>query len=192
MFFFGTRPAKKRPPPTRRPGRKAGELASFMDTLGCREAVEKVMRAELGFGDDQVREILAFPVHLFRARNLGGMAHATFIRLNEALLNPGMEEPLREVFLHEVAHLLCAHAPRGLGGRGHGPGWRRMCLRLGIAPETHHQLGEAFAAHCGPAPNQMVFTCERCGFTRTYHRRVDTRRPRVHTRCGGAMKLTPP
>lgn len=173
----------------RRPGRKIGHLAELMALTGCREAVEKVMREELGLGDEQVEAILAFPVHTFRARNLGGMAHATFIRLNQALTQPGMEEPLREVFLHEVAHLLCAHAPRGMGGRGHGARWRRMCLRLGITPETHHRLGEAFAVHCGPAPNQMVFTCEKCGFTRTYHRRVDTRRPRVHTRCGGVMRL---
>lgn len=70
-------------------------------------------------------------------------------------------EEILDTILHEIAHALCGR------GEGHGPKWKRMCVRVGAKPERIYKAGPD---QFNPRKYKMV--CPGCGTP--YYR---TRRP---------------
>jgi predicted SprT family Zn-dependent metalloprotease len=94
-----------------------------------------------------------------RARRGMGLCRYTDRRIelsiHYVLWNP--PEEVLDTILHEIAHALAG--PRA----GHGPAWKRQCVRIGATPQR-----------CGDAampPGRWRATCPGCGRSHHRHRR---------------------
>lgn len=107
------------------------------------EAMEVFWKKNPNLSEEEKSELSKpFKVTLTNAlRRAGGNANKFSIKLNYRLLkvNPNV---LKEVYVHELAHVLSErlHAATGEKGMvGHGHKWKVMMLKLGQVPNTRIQ-----------------------------------------------------
>jgi len=93
-------------------------------------------------------------------------------------------ERLIDTLIHEYAHLL-AYARHGQAGRGHGAGWQRAMIDLGVEPRVRHTYEVARNA----SRQVVTYRCVRCGSSIERRRRLPRGRKYVHAQCGGGLKL---
>lgn len=89
---------------------------------------------------------------------------------------------LRTTLLHEYAHLL-AFRRHGRKGAGHGPGWRRAMLDLGLDPKVHH----SYEVKRNKTRQEVVYRCKKCGTEIVRRRKLTPRRRYLHVDCGGQI-----
>lgn len=77
------------------------------------------------------------------------------------------EDDIRDLILHEIAHVLAGHEAH------HNDKWKKMCIKVGAKPERYFQ-GKT------PAPN-YVGTCPECGTENDYYYHPHT--PRYCADC---------
>jgi len=106
--------------------------------------------------------------------------HEKLIELSLHFVDRNDEAAVRDTILHEIAHALA-------GARaGHGPAWKKICVRLGAVPRA-----------CGRADmpeGRYRATCPECGRQYSRHRRVPPRHANDYYcgRCGpkrGALRF---
>jgi len=97
----------------------------------------------------------------------------------------GLSKPLTEAndyvevvdtILHEIAHAIAGYAA------GHGPEWKKVCIRIGAKPERCY-TDEDVVTIAG----KYRAVCGGCGKTHTRHKRVPRGR-RVACRCQNHIK----
>lgn len=100
------------------------------------------------------------------SRRLGVCCYGPkIIKLNQDLLAQALEAEILDTILHEIAHVI-APVKYGLGGKGHGWGWKAVCREIGAKPERcadvdievegagkwvlrHKKTGEIFRKYAG-------------------------------------------
>lgn len=127
--------------------------------MDCRSAVD-MARAELD--RHGLRQVYVSLTHR-ASRRFGAAIHRYGqpweLRLSAKLVVLNEEAQVRDVILHEVAHLLAGHAA------GHGPRWQEVCRRIGARPERCYD-----AAVVARPPAPLALVCPGC------HRRQDVYR----------------
>lgn len=73
------------------------------------------------------------------------------VRISKRFLRCANKEQLREIVLHEFAHVLAPH------DRRHGKDWRKACLKIGLKSDTYKH---------SPLSGRTKVSCNSCGKTR--------------------------
>lgn len=88
------------------------------------------------------------------------------------------EEQVRDVILHEIAHLMTP-------GDGHGPQWKAACRKIGAKPQRTTTL----PAEVRAAAAKHTLVCQKCGYEAYIYRRLKHDLSRYfHTDCGGRFE----
>lgn len=101
------------------------------------------------------------------------------LTLSKIMLPLLPEEQVRDIILHEIAHLMTM-------GDGHGERWRAACRQIGAKPERTTTV----PAEVRAATAKHTLVCTKCGHEIHLHRRpkysVDQYQ---HVGCGGKLRI---
>jgi len=100
------------------------------------------------------------------------------LTLSKIMLPLLPEDQVRDVILHEIAHLMTP-------GEGHGPRWKAACRQIGAKPERTTTVPQEVKA----ATAKHTLVCQKCGHEVYIHRRLKYDASRyAHKGCGGRFK----
>lgn len=106
-------------------------------------------------------------------RRYGECRHsAREIGISRALAAVNAVEQTTDTILHEIAHALCGP------GKGHGPEWQRMAIRLGANPNRYYD-----STKVAPAAGGWAGTCPTCGYVWIVRRLTERRKLQACTAC---------
>ena len=164
---------------SRNPGRLAGTVLEFLDTLGdisdnAREMIENAGVGNLPvYWNSRLRSTAGRCLYSRR----DGRVVAVKLDLNPALRVEGADA-LRNTFLHEAAHAVAGKAA------GHGLRWQRTHRALGGTAERCHDYESMPAQR---RQRRVVAECDKCGVEIQRARRLPQGRTYTHTGCGGRI-----